>query len=998
MSVRAAQGTGVFPLPAVQMPRPSSSRSRRLQQRARRAAAATSLANDAIQALNTLHSSMSSSKHTQTRNPTLDSCNSIPFSKPQLRAVAHVQACAQRYVSRLDAASVASSRDDLFSVRGTSDLFSAPYAFTTDAVPLAADRVALPAEPGSCNLLDVLPPDLASAYSSPNADLFRPADEQQQAPSACLVRSDKDYIDIIRKMNDLQMVTFTASPVSVNGMFGTPKTDGKLRLVIDARPSNAIWVDSPKVELPAPDLLSKLEVPEGETLFVCKSDLDNYYHRLRLPEWMHPYFALPPVAAADVGLADKYGADTKVYPCCATLPMGWSHSAFLAQKVHEHLVDTLTEFDPADRITRTSDYRVDRVRHFIYIDDFGGVCLARHKDRMARMQNQYNRVLAGKDLPPKLSKQVKPSCDGVECIGVEVHGVELTCGVHPTKLAKLVNRTRTYLRRGHCTGFDMAKLIGHWTWVCMGRRCTFAVFNAVYRYIETAGRRDFDIWPSVARELRLAMALVPLMFSSLCAPWFPQVLATDASETGQGVVAAVRDPSDIEQMARVPVPVDDVGQMDRTLHPLLRAAIWKIIVSAPFTFQEHINVLELRALTTGVRWVTSHPAGVRCRLLTWCDSLVVLYAVRKGRSSAHQLLRRLRALCAIELAFGVHLYCNWIPTEVNPADVPSRRYEFDSTLGYPGEGPPRNRSRHLVHAAFAPATLVKYDRALAMFLDWLGTEGEHPATIEDLDQVLCDWIHHLYLTKGGAYRSYAEACMCAIYMYMPTYKGKLGISSLALRGWRRLVPSEQHPPLTWELSVCVAVRLACVGKWSMGLGVLLAFDCYLRVGELCGLVRKDVALPLDVRLGSSSRGMALRLANTKTGPNQWVTVRSHAVQVLLRRWLLLRPTSTDARMFPFSTSSFRTHFKAACASLGLSSEYVPHSLRHGGATHDSLQGMPLEDILRHGRWASTKSARHYIQSGRALLLLTSVPPGITALARTLVPHVLDAMTSLSQMH
>ncbi len=248
--------------------------------------------------------------------------------------------------------------------------------------------------------------------------------------------------------------------------------------------------------------------------------------------------------------------------------MGWSHSAFLAQKVHEHLVDTLTDFRPADRITRSSDYRVDRVRHFIYIDDFGGVCLARHKDRMARMQHKYNQVLSGKALPPKLSKQVQPTCDGVECIGVEVHGVDLTCGVHPTKLAKLVTRTRAYLQRGHCTGLDMAKLIGHWTWVCMARRCTFAIFNAVYRYIETAGRRDFDIWPSVARELRLAMALVPLMFSSLCAPWFPQVLATDASETGQGVVAAICDPSDIEQMARAALPTDDTGQMIRSLHPL----------------------------------------------------------------------------------------------------------------------------------------------------------------------------------------------------------------------------------------------------------------------------------------------------------------------------------------------------------------------------------------------------------------------------------------------
>jgi hypothetical protein len=41
-----------------------------------------------------------------------------------------------------------------------------------------------------------------------------------------------------------------------------------------------------------------------------------------------------------------------------------------------------------------------------------------------------------------------------------------------------------------------------------------------------------------------------------------------------------------------------------------------------------------------------------------------------------------------------------------------------------------------------------------------------------------------------------------------------------------------------------------------------------------------------------------------------------------------------------------------------------HSLRHGGATHDYLKGMPFDDVMVRGRWAVTKSAVHYIQQGR----------------------------------
>ena len=75
---------------------------------------------------------------------------------------------------------------------------------------------------------------------------------------------------------------------------------------------------------------------------MAKVDLDNYYHRIRTPAWMHSYFALPPVRAADVGRGDEYGPDAMVYPCCTTLPMCWSHSAFL-EAVHEHLLDTRTQ-------------------------------------------------------------------------------------------------------------------------------------------------------------------------------------------------------------------------------------------------------------------------------------------------------------------------------------------------------------------------------------------------------------------------------------------------------------------------------------------------------------------------------------------------------------------------------------------------------------------------------------------------------------------------------
>jgi hypothetical protein len=234
---------------------------------------------------------------------------------------------------------------------------------------------------------------MAEVYARPNPELFR--DEPTGSPSAFLVKSDEDYVSIIRQMHGLGMASFTTSPKVINGLFGAKKSDGLLRLLVDGRPTNNVWAPPPETELPSPELLSKLEVPVGERVFVCKSDLDNYYHRLKTPDWMWPYFALPPVRASDVGLCDL-PPDTLVYPCLTTLPMGWSHAAALAQAAHEYIVDSSTSLVGQDRLTRAGDFRLDRPRHMIYIDDFAGVCLERDRARLEAAQREYGAVLAGK--------------------------------------------------------------------------------------------------------------------------------------------------------------------------------------------------------------------------------------------------------------------------------------------------------------------------------------------------------------------------------------------------------------------------------------------------------------------------------------------------------------------------------------------------------------------------------------------------------------------------
>ena len=80
----------------------------------------------------------------------------------------------------------------------------------------------------------------------------------------------------------------------------------------------------------------------------------------------------------------------------------------------------------------------------------------------------------------------------------------------------------------------------------------------------------------------------------------------------------------------------------------------------------------------------------------------------------------------------------------------------------------------------------------------------------------------------------------------------------------------------------------------------------------------------------------LLLRQTKTGPNQFVTVVDRSVDSLLRS--LLVGLRRDDHVFGFTQAALGRSIRAVCGLHGLSQRYVPHSLRHGGATALHLAG------------------------------------------------------------
>lgn len=645
-AARPRQQDSPFPLPFLDAPTPSLSPSRRLQQRHRHASLRIVTYNRCVQALNSLASSFAPIDSLY--NLTTRDSNTTSSS----RLSEYVLSASSRYTSRLADSSAASS-----------DMFSTcimPYASGTASptvVPIVAHKVALPAAAGTVDLLSMLPSDVASTYSSPRHIVLpkpRVQDKRPRAPSV-FAASRHDYIALLRRMLAANMLWATTSPKAVNGLFGVPKPDGSIRVIVAAVPANLHFVEPPNPDLPTPSSLANLvPVSSSSPFYASKSDQDNFYHRFRIPRWLWDFMALPPVSADEIGLESYFGSGVRVFPCCTTLPMGWNHAVYLAQTAHVHFITTKVGWSLSDKISDgSSDTSLDRARWACYLDDV--FQLGPDRSELQRRHEAYRSLSLENGLQTKESKDREPSADPIEVIGCEIDGRRHTVGVAPSRLAALCVETSAVLRAGVCSGELLSHLLGKWAWAMLVRRPALSIFGSVYRFAKLAGSRRFSLWTSVAQELQCAVGIAPLLFVRLNSKVMPRCLAVDASSFGLGVVSAR-------------LPVGDVCFADLAPADLS----WRTIVSTPWRESEHINSLELRALSTAVRWALKSPDSLASRLLVFSDSQVAVFSSNKGRSSSHLLLRRLRSLAAGLLASGLRLLLRWIPSEDNPADGPSR--------------------------------------------------------------------------------------------------------------------------------------------------------------------------------------------------------------------------------------------------------------------------------------------------------------------------------------
>ena len=436
-----------------------------------------------------------------------------------------------------------------------------------------------------------------------------------------------------------------------------------------------------------------------------------------------------------------------------------------------------------------------------------------------------------------------------------------------------------------------------------------------------------------------------------------------------------------------------------------------------------LSRLELREL--------SSLRGLSRPRANWVRLALISFLAAFGRSS--RLVRALRTFpsgsrfAALPEVFSYQPLCH---------------QAFDSTLGFPGEGPsprlaigffllwicsgtllPRNRDDiHRLDRRLRPlppgravqaATSSRRVVLLSGFSQWLlevtgrsldEVLAEKPFDTEGLVELLVSFGRDLY-NSGRPYWHFSETIngLTARTARKPSIRRSCQAAWDLAFTWLSEEPSSHHvamPPI-----VLMAILSTCLAwGWTREAGIFaLAWGALLRISEATLARRGNLIFPADalfmqtfvlvlVRIDQpKTRGRAAKHQSAKLEPSDLVAVAALA--------FLQLPKSS--RLWPFSNQTLRRRLDCILDRLGIPKSGQQGrsldlgSLRPGGATHLLQLTEDSELVRRRGRWASHKVMEIYLQevssstfimdlsetAREKVLHLAHLFPGILAQAR-----------------
>ncbi len=578
------------------------------------------------------------------------------------------------------------------------------------------------------------------------------------------LRHTKTYTQFLRRLAESGLVDFSDSAgFEEISFFCVSKKNNRLRLIVDARRANAHFREPHYVHLATGDGLGGLSFSPGSELTVATADLKDAFYHLSLPEGLRPYFTLPSARAADLGISSLNGKrlsrSSRVFPRLAVVPMGWSWALYICQSIHETI---------AGQAGLSDEMRIRDKRS----PPQGEVCHTEYVDNLIVMGTQAEKVRSAYDVAVKALKDagLQVHEEEVNEQGAEILGWELGRTGHFRPTRKRAWKVRLALRglldRGRSSSKQLEKIIGHCSFLCLGRREAFSIFGQSYTFITRYKNypQEVPLWKSVRKELSIFDGIIPMIQRDLCLGWSCRVRAVDASEWGMGVTISDM-PYDMvsklgsenerwrfkdtesknprqqvleEQFGDDPIMVNEgINGADEyqniSFSNVPFSAVdrkWQTVGKHRWKGHGTLPVLEARAALHAVKHTLRSTDNFGRKHLILSDSMTATCAISRGRAQSFGLRRVCAQIGALALVSNSSFHMRWIPSEWNPADNPSRG-KWDPSM------PVRDLSHGFSEGSPAP-------RAFAM--EWDGA-SQDKGTAEDQQNEKCS--RRFSECKGG---------------------------------------------------------------------------------------------------------------------------------------------------------------------------------------------------------------------------------------------------------
>ena len=851
------------------------------------------------------------------------------------------------------------------------------------------------------------------------------------------------YGQFVKDLYEKGMLSFTAQPLEIVPPFFVRKKNGRLRLILDCRAVNLRFKRPPPLALGAGTSWAQVSLPVGEKLFVAQSDIKDYFYSLALPAELQRYFCMPAVSLSmlqALGISDDLDmhcdSEGLVFPMLRVIPMGWSWAMWLSQRVHQHLCLEASGLD-ISRVVVEGKAAPD-------ISD-GEVILIPYADNLnvagideCRVQLIKNQIVAElRRVGFRVHEEMEASCLA-QSLGFLIDGERGIISPVPDRLRKVRLALNWLSRQPRVRGREVERLLGHCIHFMLLRRELLSIFRSLYDFIYSSYHKRQVLFAAAAKEARWASHLLGLCSCDLKRPWSQNVTASDASLSGIAVCKTEWPVMDVAQIGRQreswrykykskPAPrksalnsldpFEDVltvkpepGQaedpfelnefFEEVPEELMNPDHWHEVFAVHMQHAEHITLLEGRGIVAALRHKFRSVAEFGMKHLHFNDNMSMVLLCSKGRSGAFPMLRVCRRICSLLLATNCQLLCRWIPSEVNVADKPSRRWEHLRTGNAVGSGsgvkhqidqacyPNRTRDAKGTYPAVSwnhqeegaageevsesqaydspegntgsesccstrSPTLQRSDQLGATrgvtpsgaglcqedqrFEDLRPPAQAGSSTHPEVDEACCMFLNCIF--EQGVDLHEGTKLWAAVADAFPDFgqKDKLPRTRRALQGWHKVDPQRTRPPIPWQLVAAISMKMLARQRVHSSLAVLTMFSAYLRPSECLFLQKSDLMKPMP---GHKHYSLHLHPSARQEVSKVGLSDESILLDSVTLPWLGLaldRLDSPDQYLFNLHYSSLAHHWKQALVDLGLQAGHcVLYQLRHAGPSHDRL--------------------------------------------------------------